>query len=58
MNTPLGVRTLHRFGARHFASSRVGDYDGESIHWRTYEEIDAGSLRLACDAQAVGFGPR
>ena len=47
MNTPLGVSTLHRFGARHFGSSRVGDYDGERIHWRTYEEIDAASAQLA-----------
>ena len=55
MNTPLGVRTLHRFGARHFASSRVGDYDGESIHWRSYEEIEAGSLRLASMLQQLGL---
>jgi fatty-acyl-CoA synthase len=55
MNTPLGVRTLHRFGARHFASSRVGDYDGESIHWRSYEEIDAGSLRLASMLKQLGL---
>ena len=47
MNTPLGVSTLHRFGARHFGSSRVGDYDGERIHWRSYEEIDSASGRLA-----------
>jgi len=47
MNTPLGVSTLHRFGARHFATSRVGDYDGEQIRWRSYAEIDADSARLA-----------
>jgi fatty-acyl-CoA synthase len=47
MNTPLGVSTLHRFGARHFASSRIGDYDGEQIRWRSYAEIDADSARLA-----------
>ena len=47
MNTPLGVATLHRFGARHFASSRVGDYDGSRIQWRRYDEIDADSARLA-----------
>ncbi len=47
MNTPLGVSTLHRFGARHFATSRVGDYDGEQIRWRSYAEIDADSVRLA-----------
>ena len=47
MNTPLGVSTLHRFGARHFATSRVGDYDGEQIRWRSYAEIDADSALLA-----------
>ena len=47
MNTPLGVSTLHRFGARHFATSRVGDYDGEQIRWRSYAEIDADSASLA-----------
>ncbi|MDA0649668.1 MAG: long-chain-fatty-acid--CoA ligase [Proteobacteria bacterium] len=47
MHTPLGVKTLHRFGARHFSTSRVGDYDGEQIHWRSYAEIDANSARLA-----------
>ena len=47
MNTPLGVKTLHRFGARHFSSSRVGDYDGQEIHWRSYAEIDESSARLA-----------
>jgi len=47
MNTPLGVKTLHRFGARHFGSSRVGDYDGEQVHWRSYADIDASSARLA-----------
>ena len=47
MNTPLGVTTLHRFGARHFASSRVGDYDGEQVNWRRYDEIDVDSTRLA-----------
>ena len=47
MNTSLGVSTLHRFGARHFATSRVGDYDGKQIRWRSYAEIDADSARLA-----------
>ena len=55
MNTPLGVSTLHRFGARHFGSSRVGDYDGERIHWRTYEEIDAGSAQLANALKTLGL---
>ena len=55
MNTPLGVKTLHRFGARHFGSSRVGDYDGEQIHWRSYAEIDAGSSRLAHALTRLGI---
>ena len=55
MNTPLGVKTLHRFGARHFGSSRVGDYDGEQIHWRSYAEIDASSARLAHGLTRLGI---
>ena len=55
MNTPLGVTTLHRFGARHFVSSRVGDYDGERIHWRRYDEIDADSARLANGLRGLGL---
>jgi len=55
MNTPLGVTTLHRFGARHFASSRVGDYDGEQVNWRRYDEIDADSARLAHGLLGLGL---
>ena len=55
MNTPLGVHTLHAYGARHFASSRVGDYDGEVIHWRTYAEINAASARLAHALAGLGL---
>ena len=55
MNTPLGVTTLHRFGARHFASSRVGDYDGEQVKWRRYDEIDADSARLAHGLLGLGL---
>jgi fatty-acyl-CoA synthase len=55
MHTPLGVSTLHRFGARHFGSSRVGDYDGEHIHWRSYEEIDSASARLANALTTLGL---
>ena len=55
MNTPLGVKTLHQFGARHFSTSRVGDYDGQQIHWRTYAEIDANSARLAHALTRLGI---
>lgn len=55
MNTPLGVATLHRFGARHFASSRVGDYDGTQVQWRRYDEIDADSSRLAHGLLRLGL---
>ena len=57
MNTPLGVRTLHRFGARHFSTSRVGDYDGEQIHWRSYAEIDSNSARVANGLTRLGILP-
>ena len=57
MNTPLGVKTLHRFGARHFSTSRVGDYDGQQIHWRSYADIDASSGRLANALTRLGIVP-
>ena len=57
MNTPLGVKTLHRFGARHFSSSRVGDYDGQQIHWRSYADIDVSSARLANSLTRLGIVP-
>ena len=57
MNTPLGVKTLHRFGARHFGSSRVGDYDGQQIQWRSYADIDASSARLANALTRLGIVP-
>ena len=55
MNTPLGVATLHRFGARHFGDSRVGDYDGQHVHWRTYQDIDHSSASLACGLTRLGL---
>lgn len=57
MNTPLGVKTLHRFGARHFTSSCVGDYDGRQIHWRSYAKIDANSARLANALTRLSIAP-
>ena len=55
MNTPLGVATLHRFGARHFGDSRVGDYDGQHVHWRTYQDIDHSSASLAHGLTRLGL---
>ena len=44
-------------GARHFSTSRVGDYDGQQIHWRSYAEIDANSARLANALTRLGIVP-
>ena len=56
MHTPLGVGTLFDFGARHFASSRVADYDGESLHWWSYKEVELLAGRLANGLAALGVG--
>ena len=56
MHTPLGVGTLFEFGARHFASSRVADYDGESLHWWSYKEVELLAGRLANGLAALGVG--
>ena len=43
MHLPLGVKTITTFGARHFGSSRIGDYDGERIHW-TLLSLQSGEV--------------
>ncbi|EED36801.1 acyl-CoA synthetase [Luminiphilus syltensis NOR5-1B] len=56
MHLPLGVRTLTEFGARHFASSRVGDYQEDgSIHWQSYTDIADSAARLANALTDLGF---
>jgi fatty-acyl-CoA synthase len=55
MHLPLGVRTITTFGARHFASSRVGTYDGEALHWESYADIAAGAARLAHGLRGLGL---
>lgn len=47
MHTPLGVSTLFAYGARHFPTSRIGDYDGERIHWHRYADVADQAGRLA-----------
>jgi len=60
MHTPLGVSTIFRFGRRHFPHSRVGEYDGEHIHWHDYRTIgdDAGKLANAFAAAGLEAGDR
>lgn len=55
MHLPLGVRTITQFGSRHFATSRVGVYDGERLHWNTYSEVAAGAARLAHALDRLGL---
>lgn len=47
MHTPLGVKTLFEFGARHFPSSRVGEYDGDAIQWHSYADITIQAAKVA-----------
>ena len=56
MHTSLGVNTLFRFGARHFANSRVADYDGEHLQWRSYKDVDSLAGRIASGLAALGVG--
>lgn len=55
MHLPLGVTTITRFGARHFADSRVGEYDGEQIRWTDYATVHAGAGRLAHVLASLGL---
>ena len=57
MHLPLGVSTITRFGARHFAGSRVGDYDGEGLRWKSYTEVAADAARLAGALRDLGLNP-
>ena len=56
MHTPLGVATLFKFGARHFSSSRVADYDGVDLHWWSYREIESLAGRMANGLATLGVG--
>ena len=56
MHTPLGVKTLFDFGARHFASSRVGEYDGDTIQWHSYADITTQAAKLANALTHLGIG--
>lgn len=60
MHTPLGIHTLLHFGARHFASSRVADWDGEALHWQTYADIAdlAGQMANGLSSLGVVGGDR
>ena len=55
MHTPLGVPTLFDYGRRHFASSRIGEYDGATIRWQSYAEIEQLACRLASALSAAGL---
>ncbi|MDP5052660.1 MAG: long-chain fatty acid--CoA ligase [Congregibacter sp.] len=55
MHLPLCVRTITQFGARHFASSRVGEYDGAQIHWKRYDAVAGDAARLAHGLLALGL---
>ena len=55
MHLPLGVRTIAAFGARHFASSRVGEYAGAAIQWQCYDAVYAGAARLAHALAGLGL---
>ena len=55
MHTPLGVTTLFDYGRRHFASSRVGEYDGNAIRWQSYADVERLACRLACALRSAGL---
>lgn len=55
MHTPLGVNTLFQFGARHFPTSRVGEYDGSAIHWHSYADITRQACQIANTLTVLGL---
>ena len=55
MHTPLGVTTLLRFGARHFPKSRIAEYNGTALDWRSYSDVLAMAGRIANGLAALGI---
>ena len=55
MHTPLGVTTLLRFGARHFPDSRIADYNGIELDWRSYSDVLAMAGRIANGLSGLGI---
>lgn len=54
MLEPLGTATIFVHGERIHASSRIGQFDGETMTWRSYAETAERARRLAAALRAAG----
>ena len=57
MHEPLGTAAIVEHGERIHAHSRIGEFDGVTITWRSYAEVATGARRLASALKAAGVGP-
>ncbi len=56
MHLPMSVQLIMQHGASVFPDSRVGTFDGESVHWVSYAAIAANAHRLAAALASLGVG--
>jgi len=55
MHTPMTVQMIMDRGRDVFPESRVGVFDGESMHHSSYREIANNAARLAASLQSLGI---
>ncbi len=56
MHLPMSVQLIMQHGASVFPDSRVGTFDGDSVHWVSYAAIAANAHRLAAALASLGVG--
>ena len=54
MHDPLGTAAIFAHGERLHADSRIGQFDGEEITWRSFAETASRARQLAAALQAAG----
>lgn len=57
MHDPLGVAAIVQHGERIHATSRIGQFDGERMAWRSYAETATRARRLATALRGAGATP-
>jgi fatty-acyl-CoA synthase len=57
MHMPMTVQMIMRHGLSVFPDSRVGTFDGETLHYKSYAEIGLEAAKLATALQSLGITP-
>jgi fatty-acyl-CoA synthase len=56
MHMPMTVQMIMQHGLEVFPESRVGTFDGETMHYTSYREIATDAARLAASLRSLGIG--